>query len=728
MPMAKSATSNSTLARIVRSLRERIQVKLLLAFLLLVLLAVFVSILSVQAQNNARQQTEALIEANSVISTAELDLAGSITELERLTQNYVLVSSDPTRLRDADQLYFTPWQAETERIETILSDLGRLGFNQATINSVRDQLATHIPAMNEVKAFSSTRAEALTSLLSESAVLEASMAENGVNKYEIQLLTLIQLEKAFVVTAQEVFANDLRDGEAIERQFRTLAADLQTEMEADTDLIDASLPQFLNDFEAYVSLFNQLADADRARRLKMFEVESSTGPLKTLIGLEVSALKRTQEGQETDVTQVGEATLGRLLPIIVTNVIVAGLLATFIISGVSRQIERFQQTVKLIENNHFEERVEVVSRDEIGVMAQEFNLLLDNTVSLIQSRDQKERIQSAVMELLMEVSDVAEGDLTVHAAVTDNITDDIARSFNFMIGQLRNIIVQVQSTASRVSTSSNRIQSTAEYLAEGSATQSDQILNTSAAVDEMSISIQQVSDNSAQSAVVSEQARVNAREGSQAVEDTIRSMTQIRTQIESVADSVNELRVYSEQIGEIVSIVNDLADRTGVLAINATIRAMAAGDVGRGFAVVAREVEALAAETTTATQRVDSIIQTIQRDTVKTVAATEATVEQVRKGSQLAADAGKRLEEIESVTVRLAELIQGISIAAQQQARSSETVARSMNDISLVTQQTAAGTRQASASIQNLTQLAEQLRASVSTFKLPEGQQLQSVE
>ncbi|MGB1249207.1 MAG: methyl-accepting chemotaxis protein, partial [Candidatus Promineifilaceae bacterium] len=615
--MTTRAPSKLTVNRTSRSLREQIQVRLLFSLLVLVALAVLVGYLSVQAQNESRQETEALITANNLISTAELDLAGSIAEVERLTQNYVLVSADPTRLREAEQLYFSTWETEIIKINSLLNELEAGGFNPTTLNSVDGQLQTQVSAMQEVRDLSEDRANALMALLDNNTI-ESAIVDIGVQKYELTILNLIQLEKAFIVTAQEVFANDLRDGEAIERQFRALATDTRVEIEADEALSEEFKTAFLPDFDTYVATFNLLADSDRSRRLKTFEVESATGPLKTLIGLEVSNLKRAQEGQETALGLLSQAALTRLLPLIVLSVLVAALLAGILISGVSQQIQKFQSTVKAINDDDFDARVEIVSRDEIGVMAQEFNTLLDNTVSLIQSRDEKERIQTAVMTLLMEVSDVAEGDLTITAQVNDDITGSIANSFNFMIAQLRGIIVQVQATANRVSISSNRIQTTAEYLADGSATQSDQILNTSAAIDEMSISIQQVSENSAKSAIVSDQARINAHEGSRAVHDTIGSMNRIRTQIESVADNVNELRDYSEQIGEIVLIVSDLADRTSVLAINATIRAMAAGKVGRGFAVVAREVEALAAETTSATERVDSIIRMIQRDTIKT--------------------------------------------------------------------------------------------------------------
>jgi twitching motility protein PilJ len=330
-------------------------------------------------------------------------------------------------------------------------------------------------------------------------------------------------------------------------------------------------------------------------------------------------------------------------------------------------------------------------------------------------------MQAAVVRLLDEVSGVAEGDLTAEAEVTADFTGAIADSFNFMIAQLREIVSGVQGATLQVSSSANEIQATAEHLAQGSESQAMQISDAAAAIEEMAVSIQQVSENATLSATVGEQALTNARQGTQSVHDTMEGMNRIRDQVQETAKRIKRLGESSQEIGEIVQLIDDIADRTSILALNASIQAAMAGEAGRGFAVVAEEVERLAERSTDATKQIASLVRTIQNETGEAVSAMEDATRDVVEGSVLAEQAGQALSEIESVSNRLAELIQSISLASKQQARGSETLAKSMDEIAEVTQQTAAGTRQAAVSISTMASLADELRGSVSAFQLPGG-------
>jgi twitching motility protein PilJ len=218
---------------------------------------------------------------------------------------------------------------------------------------------------------------------------------------------------------------------------------------------------------------------------------------------------------------------------------------------------------------------------------------------------------------------------------------------------------------------------------------------------------------------VGEQALVNAQQGILAVQNTMEGMTRIRDQVQETAKRIKRLGESSQEIGDIVQLIGDIADRTSILALNASIQAAMAGDAGQGFAVVAEEVERLAERSTEATKQIDTLIRTIQNETNEAVAAMESTTNEVVEGSLLAEEAGQALSEIGTVSGRLQELIQSISMASQQQARGSEELAHSMVEIAEVTQQTAVGTKQAAVSINTLATLADELRASVSAFKLP---------
>jgi methyl-accepting chemotaxis protein len=402
------------------------------------------------------------------------------------------------------------------------------------------------------------------------------------------------------------------------------------------------------------------------------------------------------------------------------SIVLLSLLAIFFVHRhIRRQVMALTEVFTAVGMGDFQARVEVTSGDELGRASQSLNQMLDHTLGLIQSREERDRIQRSTQKLLEEVSGVAQGDLTVEAEVTSDATGAIADSINFMIGELRRVIGDVQDTTLQVSSAANEIRATTDHLALGSETQAAQIADTSAAIEEMTLSIQQVSENAALSATVAEQAMNNAQQGAKAVEKTIEGMSGIREQVQKTAKRIKRLGESSQEIGEIVQLISDLSDRTSILALNASIQAAMAGEAGRGFAVVAEEVERLAERSTEATKKVATLIKTIQTETNEAVAAMEDTTHEVVSGSNLANEAGLTLREIQTVSNRLAELIQSISMAAKQQARGSEAVAKSMTQISQITQQTASGTKQAAVSINSLATLTENLRASVSTFKLP---------
>jgi methyl-accepting chemotaxis protein len=395
--------------------------------------------------------------------------------------------------------------------------------------------------------------------------------------------------------------------------------------------------------------------------------------------------------------------------------------SAFVLSGgLVRQIRAITGLFGQIGVGNLKARAPVVSRDELGGMAVSLNAMLDNTLTLIQSREDRDRMQASIRKLLDEVSGVAEGDLTGQAEVTPDVTGAIADSFNVMIAELRRIIGGVRDTTFQVSSSASEIQTTTEHLAQGSETQALQILDTSAAVDEMAASVHQVSEISGQAAAVADQALANAKSGAEAVDKTIQGMNAIRSQVQETSRRIKRLGESSQEIGEIVQLIGDIADRTSILALNASIQAAMAGEAGRGFAVVAEEVERLAERSAEATKRIGTLIKAIQGETVEAVSAMEATTREVVSGSTVANEAGKALGEIESVSNRLSALIQSISLAATQQARGSESVAKSMGVISEVTRETSAGTKQAAVAIRNLAELADELRESLDRFRLPQ--------
>lgn len=326
--------------------------------------------------------------------------------------------------------------------------------------------------------------------------------------------------------------------------------------------------------------------------------------------------------------------------------------------------------------------------------------------------------QEAVLQLLDEMGDLADGDLTVKAEVRDNIAGAIADSINYTIDSLRDLVVEINHATEQVTSATSVAQGTSEQLLNAAETQSAQITQTTEAVNDMTRSILQVSSNAAQASQVAQRSLEAAVQGSQAVQNTISGMNEIRTQIQETSKRIKRLGESSQEISEIVELISDITEQTNILALNAAIQAASAGEAGRGFTVVAEEVQRLAERSSEATKQISAIVKTIQTDTHGAVVAMEKSTEGVVEGARVADAAGQALNEIESVTTNLARLIQSISAATNAQTDSAKTVANNMQMIQEITTQTTEGTKLTADSVGQLTSLAEELRDSVAGFKL----------
>ena len=327
--------------------------------------------------------------------------------------------------------------------------------------------------------------------------------------------------------------------------------------------------------------------------------------------------------------------------------------------------------------------------------------------------------QDAILRLLDEMGDLADGDLTVTATVTEDITGAIADSINYTIDALRNLVENINSTTLQVASAAQETQATAIHLTDASDHQAQQITEVSSAITDMASSIEQVSHNASQSSDVAEQSVNLAVQGNEAVKKAIDGMDTIREQIQETSKRIKRLGESSQQIGDIVELIDDIAEQTNILSLNAAIQAAMAGEAGRGFAVVADEVQRLAERSSNATKQIDALVKTIQSDTNEAISSMERSTTEVVSGAKLSQDAGTALEQIEAVSHQLADLITNISDAARQQAQAAVSTSDSMNVIQEITMQTSTGTNESAASIGRLLELANELRTSVSGFKLP---------
>lgn len=326
--------------------------------------------------------------------------------------------------------------------------------------------------------------------------------------------------------------------------------------------------------------------------------------------------------------------------------------------------------------------------------------------------------QDAILRLMNEMGNLAEGDLTVKATVTEEITGAIADSVNFTIDELRGLVGRINSAAAQVTTATESAQKTSAQLLAAAEKQSVEIRQTSASVVSMAKTMGEMSMSASQSANVARQSIAAAQKGTQAVQNSISGMNEIREQIQETSKRIKRLGESSQEIGEIVELISDITEQTNVLALNAAIQAASAGEAGRGFTVVAEEVQRLAERSAEATKQIGAIVKTIQTDTQDAVSAMEKSTQGVVEGARLSDAAGQALAEIGMVSQRLSQLIEGITTTTEEQAKSATNVARSMQDILNITQQTTEGTKRTAVSIGQLAELAKELKGSVSGFKI----------
>jgi twitching motility protein PilJ len=334
--------------------------------------------------------------------------------------------------------------------------------------------------------------------------------------------------------------------------------------------------------------------------------------------------------------------------------------------------------------------------------------------------EQNERNQQAILRLLDELSSLADGDLTVQATVTEDITGAIADSINYAIEALRELVATINDSSILVDAASKQTEGTARHLVRSAETQAKQAAAASESMARMAISIEEVSGNAERCSDVARHSVEIAHKGGEAVRRTISGMNTIRETIQDTSKRIKRLGESSQEIGNIVELIEEIAEQTNILALNASIEASRAGEASRGFAVVADEVQKLAERSAGATKKIEVLVSTIQSDTNEAVMSMERSTTDVVGGALLAENAGAALEEIEQVSHQIASLVHNISSSSKEQTSVAGAITKNMHVLREISTKTTESTTAASSAISKLSELASQLRRSVAGFTLPD--------
>ncbi len=335
-----------------------------------------------------------------------------------------------------------------------------------------------------------------------------------------------------------------------------------------------------------------------------------------------------------------------------------------------------------------------------------------------EAENSNRRNQEAIQRLMSELSELAEGNLTVRATVSEGVTGAIAGAVNYTTEELRKLVARIMVATDQMGHATHQAEQISKGLLEAAQKQAGEIRKAGESVQSMAASIHEVDSSAARATEVGQRTLAATERGGLAVRNTIAGMGGIREQIQDTSKRIKRLGESSQEIGEIVDLISDLTELTNVLALNAAIQAVSAGEAGRGFSVVAEEVQRLAERSAEATKQIGALVKTIQGDTQDAIAAMEKSTLGVVEGAKLSDVAGQSLKEIEQVSRELAALIDGISASTQMQSDMAGKVAHAMHNILQITQQATDGTRLTANSVAQLTNLSADLKGSVSGFKL----------
>jgi len=436
-----------------------------------------------------------------------------------------------------------------------------------------------------------------------------------------------------------------------------------------------------------------------------------------VLGLAYYAGKSSANASPLDVSALPASASGALLGTVVLALAAVLSLALTLRRRVIAPVEELARFSERLVAGDARTRAEVASEDEFGLIAENLNRSAAKVALAVTNQQAQDSLQRGITDLLNMFNQVARGDLTVRGKVTNDALGNVVDSVNFMLDNFTKLLERVRKAAVDVSTSANQILGAADDMSAGATQQDQEITNTSSAVEELTVSMKQVSNNAEASAEAARRALDAAEQGNRAVKDTLEGMQRIRSSVQATAKKIKSLGDRSLEISEIINVINDITEQTNLLALNAAIEAARAGDAGRGFAVVADEVRKLAEHSRSATKDIAALIKAIQAETNEAVVVMEEGTREVEVGAGLADQAGKALEAISSVVRQSAELVQEISLASKQQVRGTEGVANAMQIISGITRQTTQGAKQTSGTVNDMVRLSEQLNEALAQFR-----------
>jgi len=697
--------------------RRKIRTKLLWSFIILIAMTLAVIAITVISQTYAQKTIEDLVQVHGRIARLSLETENTLRVMQRYEKDFLL-NHENKGIREAKELYLNPFIAlggEAYRTLYQIQQLAKtpkdVGVAQTAMDSINEYLSAFVGTVNILEL-------RVDKEFGELVKLRQSLDNLGATAASVNLIPVQNGVTLLQGAVQEYLVAQGKDNTAKVKEAKTsLESLIETAVMAVP--VKARMMEQVKEFEKW---FVEVSNTDgiiAARTVAYQDAAQKAEPaIKSFLDFAVkNEAKAILEMEDT-----ASMVLKIVIAVGLLSVLFAVWIAIRLSRGLTNQVNHIMGLLTEIGKGNYQARTMVVSNDELGVMAQTLNGMLDNITILIQSQEERDTIQESIMKLLEEISALTEGDFTGRAEVTEDMTGAIADSFNAMADQFSDIISKVKIATESVDTTSEEVARQTMTLAEKNMEQVKEVSGAVAAIDKMAQSIQEVASSAQRSASVSRQSQVNAQEGAQAVTETTKAMADIREQINETARSIKRLGESSLEIGNIVQIIDDIADRTSILALNASIQAAMAGEAGHGFAVVADEVQRLADNSSNSTKQIEVLVKSIQNEIKEVTNRIDDGISKVVQGSKLADGAHAKLQEIEKVSNDLAELIESITAATTEQVHASTTISQTMKEVGEISRESSLSSQDTAASMNVLSKTARDLRSAVEVFKVGETQ------
>ncbi len=697
--------------------RQKIRTKLLWSFMLMIAFTVAVIAITLISQTYAQKTIEALVQVHGKIARLSLETENTLRVMQRYEKDFLL-NHEKKGIREAKELYINPFIAlggEAYRTLYQIQQLAKtpkdIDVAQTAMDAINEYLSAFVGTVNMLELRVDKEFGELVKLRQSLDNLGVTLASLNLPPVQTSFYLLKAATQDYLIAPENENSSKVKEN-------RTALANL---VESSTVAVPVKA-KLVDQFKEFDKWFVEVGNTDGIIAARIVNYQEAAKRAEPAIKSFLTFALANEAKATKDMEDTASLVLKVVLPLGIVAILLAVLIALKLSQGLTNQVNLIMSLLDEIGRGNYQARTSVVSNDELGVMASTLNGMLDNITELIQSQEERDIIQESIMKLLEEISALTEGDFTGRAEVTEDITGAIADSFNAMADQFTDIISKVKVATESVDTTSEQVARQTMTLAQKNIEQVQGVSGAVEAIEKMAQSIREVATNAQRSATVSRQSRVNAQEGALAVIETNKAMSDIREQINETARSIKRLGESSLEIGNIVQIIDDIADRTSILALNASIQAAMAGEAGHGFAVVADEVQRLADNSSNSTKQIDVLVKSIQNEIKEVSNRIDEGISKVVQGSKLADGAHAKLQEIEKVSNDLAVLIESITEATTEQVHVSETISQTMKEVGEISRESSLSSQDTAASMNVLSKTARDLHSAVEIFKIGEPQ------